>query len=189
MATSHIPVEVRHLLESTRYGVSFPDPSGCQMRFVHDGVDLGGFYAYQKYGGLEQAVQAAIKKNIELRTIYHIKSDGRRRIQPKRMARGTTGILGVAGAKYYDSRRDKWAFRYQVSWRQHQKPKSKTFHLSYDCSSDQMLHAFRTAIQFRAEWEVMANEFDPAKYALWRVRRLYESGNPLLPDGFWSATT
>lgn len=66
MTTKNIPEDVLNLLKETRYGVSFPDPSGCQMRFVNNGVDLGGFFPYRQHGGIKGAVQAAIERNKEL---------------------------------------------------------------------------------------------------------------------------
>lgn len=47
-----IPYSVYDLLAETRYGVSFPCDSGCQMRFKQEGKDLGGFYPYSQYGGV-----------------------------------------------------------------------------------------------------------------------------------------
>jgi len=46
-----MPYIVHDLLEETRFGISFPCDSGCQMRFIHEGVDLGGFYAYSAFNG------------------------------------------------------------------------------------------------------------------------------------------
>jgi hypothetical protein len=185
MPDSHIPEEVRDLLAGTRYGVSFPEPSGCQMRFIQDGVDFGEFFSCRQYGGVRQAVQSAIEKNKELRERYGRKPDGKPKHRIHRKRDGTTGVVGVSGALYYDKRRDTWAFRYQSSWRRKGKPQSKTFHLSKDATPDQLLHGLRTAVQFRKEWELMAEDFDPVRYQQWRVRRLYDPGEPLLPAGFW----
>lgn len=187
MTTSQIPQDVLKLLEETRYGVSFPYPSGCQMRFMHNGVDLGDYYSYRAHGGIKEAVKAAIAKNVELRGRYRRSPKGRPIYRFHSRPHGSTGVVGVSGAKYHDSRRDIWAYRYQVSWRKNHRPMSKTFHLSDDCSPDQMLHAFRTATQFRAEWESTLDEFDHVRFQQWRVRRLYEPGQPLLPEGFWAS--
>lgn len=185
---TEIPSAVLDLLEDTRYGVSFPVPSGCQMRFVHEGVDLGGFYAYSQYDGILKAVQAAIIDNKALRDRYRRRPDGKRPYRFQRAPHGTTGVVGVSCGPYFDPRRDKEAYRYQVSWRQNESPRSKTFHLSASANADQHLHAFRTAIQFRKEWEMLLGEFDPTKYKFWRTRRLYEPGHPALPLSYWDKT-
>jgi hypothetical protein len=184
---SGISSTVLDLLEKTRYGVSFPDPTGCQMRFVHEGVDLGGFYAYSKHGGILEAVQAAIADNKALRDQYRRRPDGKRPYRFHRAPHGTTGVVGVSCGPYFDPRRDKEAYRYQVSWRRNERPRSKTFHLSASATADQHLHSFRTALQFRKEWESLLDEFDPARYKLWRTHRLYEPGYPVLPLSYWDA--
>lgn len=180
-----IPYIVHDLLQETRFGISFPCDSGCQMRFIHEGVDLGGFYAYSKHGGIREAVQAAISDNKELRAQYRCRPDGKRSYRFQRLAYGTTGVVGVSCGPYYDPRRDIEAFRYQVHWRLDNQHKSKTFHLSEGATADQHLHAFRTAIQFRKEWEALLNDFDPSRYKLWRSHRLYDPGHPALPVSFW----
>ncbi|KXS55600.1 MAG: hypothetical protein AWU57_49 [Marinobacter sp. T13-3] len=183
---SHIPFEVRDLLAETRYGITFPCDSGCQMRFVHRGVNRGGgFYAYSQYGGVRPAVKAAIEDNLMLRKKYRRKANGkptyRYRITPK----GALGVVGLSFAHDYDRRRDVYSWRYQAFWRKDSKPRSRTFYLQWDATPDQHLHAFRTALQFRKEWEALLGEFDPARYTLWCTHRLYEPGHPRLPDDFW----
>ena len=188
MPDSHIPTEVRELLSDTRYGLSFPAPSFCQMRFKRNRVDHGGSYPYSRFGGVRGAVLAAIDDNKALREQFLRKSDGKPAFRTERRKSGTTGVVGVAGAPYLDGRRQIWSWRYQVSWRKNNRPCSKTFHLALDSTPDQMLHAFRSAIQFRAEYEALLSEFDPSKYKHWRIRRLYEPRQPLLRENFWPAT-
>lgn len=181
-----IPFIVHDLLQETRYGITFPFSSGCQMRFIHQGVDLGGYYSYSKYGGVRESVLAAIRDNVALRTQYRRRPDGRRAYHIQRAPHGTTGVVGVSCGQYHDPRRDTEAFRYQVHWRRDSQRKAKTFHLSAEATTDQHLHAFRTAIQFRKEWEALLDDFDPTRYKLWRNCRLYLPGSPSLPDSFWS---
>ena len=182
---SSIPKEVQDLLEETRYGISFPVPSGCQMRFIHKGEDLGGFYAYSQWGGIRKAVEAAISRNMQLRMKYGRNEKGHLKTREVLETKGNTGVVGVSGNWTFDKRRNTTRWRYQVSWRMDGVPKSKTFDLSESATPDQFLHAFRTAIQFRKEWEMKKESFDPSPYRLWRVRRLYEPGRPLLPEGFF----
>lgn len=182
---SHIPAPVRDLLKDDRYGVSFPDPSGCQMRFIERGEDLGGFYAYSHYGSIRKAVEAAVSRNQQLRIAFGRR--GRHRQGPRKTQKpwSNTGKVGVSGSWLYDPRRDRWGFRYQVHWKRDGKPASKSFHLSAGFSADHQFHAFRTAMRFRQEWEQDLDAFDPAPFQLWRSRRLYYPDRPLLPEGFW----
>lgn len=186
---SHIPEEVREILATTRYGISFPYPGICQMRFVHNGVDLGGSYPYSVYDGVVGAVNAAVADNVALREKYRCRPDGKRAYRIHRKPHGTTGVVGGSCGPYIDSRRGIEAFRYQVHWRKESARRARTFHLSQDASADQHLHAFRTAIQFRKEWEALLDGFDPTRYKLWRTHRLYEPGQPALPPSFWGANT
>lgn len=177
--------QIDKLLEDSRYGISFPCKGGCQMRFKHQGKDLGGYYSFRQWGGAVKAVEAAISRNKQLRALYKRKSDGRPPTRVSSRPRSNTGVIGVSSNVFYDKRRDRYYFRYQASWRYEGRPRSKSFQLSLDSSADQRLHAFRTALQFRKEWEAMRDRFRPEKYALWRERRMYEPGRPLLPPGFW----
>src|SRR5690554_7816248 len=93
---SSVSSVVDDLLRETRYGISFPCSSGCQMRFIHEGVDLGGYYSYSLYGGIREAVQAAISDNKKLRERYRCRPDGGRPYKLHRKPHGTTGFVGVS---------------------------------------------------------------------------------------------
>lgn len=181
----HIPKEVRGLLKETRYGVTFPHDSGCQMRLVHQGDNLGGYYNYTEWGGVRQAVEAAINRNKQLRALLNRNAMGKPKIRDFRSNRSNTGVLGVSKNTYYDKRRGRSYIRYMASWRRENQNLSKGFHISETATADQHLHALRSAIQFRAEWESSGNQFSPARFNLWRQKRLYEPGDPDLPPNFF----
>lgn len=179
-----MPPGVEDLFTDTKYGVSFPDRTGCQMRFVHKGKDLGWYFNYNDYDTPRDAVLAAIATNKAYREKYKRLPNGRPTVF-ERAPSGTLGVLGVSGSWLEDKRRGSWSYRYQVNWLQQGNKKTKSFWLAADSTPDQFLHGYRTAIQFRAEWEALKDDFDPAHYSLWRSRRLYEPGRPLLPTGFF----
>ena len=182
---NHIPSEVRDLLATTRYGISFPCSSGCQMRFIENGDDHGGFYSYRQWGGVRPAVEAAISRNQQLRALFGRNRTGRPRIRQRVKASSNTGVLGVYKNSYVDKRRGLTYIRYMASWAEHGKPRMRGFHLVEDASADQHFHALRTAIAFRHAWEQDGDGFDPSRFTLWKSKRLYESGDPELPADFW----
>lgn len=185
-SAEHIPEEVRGLLSESRFGITFPCPTGCQMRFVQNGKDLGQFYAYSQWGGKLAAVHAAISRNQQLRTLYKRNKSGRPRVSEYTSSRSNTGVLGVSKNTYFDKRRNRRYARYMASWRKNKENRSKGFHLAADAPADQHLHALRSAIAFRKDWEVHRDSFDPARFKLWKQKRLYELGSPDLPSGFWA---
>lgn len=181
----HIPASVRGLLKETRYGVSFPHDSGCQMRLVHQGENLGGYYNYNEWGGVRQAVEAAINRNKQLRAALNRENSGNPKIRDHRSNRSNTGVLGVSKNTYYDKRRGRYYTRYMASWRRNNKNQNKGFHVPENATADQHFHALRTAIQFRVRWESSGNQFSPSRFKLWRQKRLYEPGEPDLPLDFF----
>lgn len=182
---NHIPAEVRGLLKKTRFGITFPHATGCQMRLIHHGKNLGRYYNYKEWGGVRKAVEAAINRNKQLRALLNRNVTGKPRIRDFRSNRSNTGVLGVSKNTYYDKRRGRSYIRYMASWRRDHRNLNKGFHISETATTDQHLHALRTAIQFRAEWESLGNQFSPTRFQLWRTKRLYEQGDPDLPLNFF----
>lgn len=182
-----IPTEVADLLADRRFGITFPCASGCQMRFIHERKDYGQFYSYAKHGGVRKAVLQAIKDNQALCARYRRRiSNGRPSFRVNETNRSNTGVNGVTGSSYFDSRRQKTYFRYQARWQDSKgKARIRSFMLVEPSTADQKLHTLRTAIHFRKQWEQDLDQFQPQRYQLWKSRRLYEAGHPLLPDDFW----
>ncbi|WP_166255922.1 hypothetical protein [Marinobacter salicampi] len=184
-SAEHIPAEVRDLLAESRFGITFPCPTGCQMRFIQEGKDLGQFYAYSHWGGMRGAVEAAISRNQQLRALYKRNKSGRPRSRERSPSRSNTGVLGVSKNTYFDKRRNRYYARYMASWRKNSENRSKGFHLAAEATPGQHLHAFRSAMAFRHDWEEHGDTFDPARFKPWKQKRLYEPGSPDLPSGFW----
>ncbi|KMT67061.1 hypothetical protein [Catenovulum maritimum] len=163
--------KLQQKLTENTFGISFPSRSGCQMRFVRNGKDLGGFYSYKQWGSVNKAVEAAISKNRQLKALYPISKTNRKR-KPKPDA--SCGFNGVGFREKLDKRRNKIERFYWASFKRNGKPAIKTFSLGYkEFSADQQLHAYRTAIQFRKEWELLDSEMKEEKYKDWQNKRLY----------------
>jgi len=182
-----VPNEVQTLLKDQRFGITFPCKSGCQMRFIHNGEDLGGYFAYRQWGGLRKAVEAAISRNHQLRVIHKRQGrTGKAKFRKNAKARSNTGVIGVYGSRYYDERRAKHYFRYLVRWSDTKgKGRIKTFNLTEPYTADQQVHTFRSATHFRKAWENELEDFDHIRFKLWRQKRLYHPGQPDLPADFW----
>lgn len=172
----YIPKQLRSILEIDAHGISFPCKSGCQMRFIRDKVDMGGFYSYKQWGGIDKALKAAMNRNRQLKMLY---PTHRIKRQHKPKPGTSCGFNGVGYREKLDKRRNEIERFYWVSYRRNGKPAVKTFSLGYsDFSPDLQLHAYRTAIQFRAEWDVVGNSMDEDKYKKWKTMRLYDPSLP-----------
>jgi hypothetical protein len=172
----YIPVDLTPTLEKDAHGISFPCDSGCQMRFIRNKKDLGGFYSYKQWGGIEKALQAAMSRNQQLKALYPA-SKIRRVRKPKD---GTScGFNGVGFREKLDKRRNEIERFYWVSYKKDDKPAVKTFSLGYTAfDADVQFHAYRTAIQFRKEWDELGEDMNFGKYKNWRKIRVYELNSP-----------
>lgn len=146
------------------HGVSFPDSSGCQMRFVRDGKDLGGFYSYNLYGGITKAVKAAMSRNQQLRVADRLKG------MP------TTPTAGVTWVERFDERRKVYEYLYRVFYKKPDgRAAGKSFYLGSGerPSADKQLHAFRTAKLFRHHYQIYGPDLDVTWFNPWKEVRLY----------------
>lgn len=157
--------EQRRQLSENGHGLSFPCKSGCQMRLIKDGQDLGGFYSYRQFGSIAKAVQAAMNKNRHLKVA--IKS------QPG----GASKSEFVYFVNRFDKRKGKTEYRYQVSYRKNGKVANKAFSLGHaEPSADKLLHAYLTAKLFRFYYEELGEDFDESCFKRWKHTRLYLPG-------------
>lgn len=93
----------------------------------------------------------------------------------------STGVLGVSRSVQFDKRRSVYYLVYSCHWRRDGKGHTKTFHVGRyaEVSTDEELHAFRTAVLFRKEYEMykdneIENQFSPERFKFWRKLRLYD---------------
>ncbi len=172
----YIPDHLKVILNEDAHGISFPCNSGCQMRFIRNKKDLGGFYSYKQWGGIEKALKAAINRNKQLKALYPTHMIKRKH---KPNPNTSCGYNGVGYREKLDKRRGEIERFYWVSYRKNGKPAVKTFSLGYtDFSPELQLHAYRTAVQFRAEWDELGHDMNEGKYKDWKKQRLYNFGYP-----------
>lgn len=164
--------------------ITEPDPKGFQVRIVRNKKEHSRYFSHKQWGSKIKALTGArnwrdqmlvslgkVSKNLPERTITSHKK--------------TTGVRGVSRSIQYDKRRDTHCLVYSVHWRMAGKARTKTFHVGLigGVSADEEFHAFRTAMQFRREYEMSVVDslpFIPEDYKHWRTSRLYEAAEPML---------
>lgn len=92
----------------------------------------------------------------------------------------STKFEGVRYVNNLDKRRGKVERRYEVVTRDHKgKQLITVFSLGYkEFDAEWQLHAYRTAIQFRKEFELYGANMYRNKYKHWKERKLYVPGYP-----------
>lgn len=165
-----LDIQTRNILAKNGFGLSFPCRTGCQMRLIHKKKNLGGFYSYRLYGGIQKAVNAAINKNRSLRALL-----GQDDMSEKGFVYFTVR---------FDKRKEKYEWIYQVSYFKDRKRATKTFSLGYvDASTGltpsaaKCLHTYLTARVFRFYFETLGDGFDEECFKQWKTCRLYMPGN------------
>ncbi|MCP4523411.1 MAG: hypothetical protein GY828_04265 [Candidatus Gracilibacteria bacterium] len=151
------------------------------MRFIRNKKNLGSFYSYKKWGGVNAAIEAAISQNKVLKA-QHPTSKIRRVRKPKEGRHPSAGFNGVGFRKKLDKRRGEFEHFYWVSYKKKDKAAVKTFSLGYTAyDAETQLHAYRTAIQFRKEWDELDEGMDFERYKHWRKNRVYCPNNSKAP--------
>lgn len=158
---SKLPPHLVKSLELDGYGISFPESSGLQMRFLRDGKDLGGFYSYLQFGGVKKACEAAISRNMQLRAAI-----------PRIIESPFDGVYWV---ERNDKRKGKIEYTYRVNYKKPDGSKSvRSFGFGHKMPSpDKQLHGFRTAKLFRYMDSI--GELDYQWFNRWKHVRLYTS--------------
>ncbi|GAB0154717.1 hypothetical protein [Marinobacterium sp. BA1] len=155
------------LLATDGHGISFPEPTGCQLRVVREGIPHGGFFAYNQYGGPEYAIEAAIEECQRLRKKYRI-----------------TGNLTrdhVQWVESYRRSRGGYEYSYRVYIKVNGKVRAKSFGFGSKLpSADKQLHAYRTARLFYHFYEQYGDDINLywSWFDRWKEVRLYYPEQP-----------
>lgn len=178
---SAIPLDVEKKLNTallTRlkkdgHGISFPDRTGCQVRFQRGQEIISRFYAYAEYGGIRKALTAAIDYVCTLRLLAEHKNIPR---------------SGTGGVTYIERRSsrcpDRLEYCYSVYYyKPDGKRSTKWFYIGTGerPSPDKQLHAFRTAKLFRHHYELYGPTLDVAWFKPWKYTRLYTPDREYFP--------
>lgn len=159
-----LSAEQKKQLQEDGHGLSFPCVSGCQMRFIRDGKNHGGFFSYKQFGGVGKAVLAAMNRNRLLRA----------RFSHARKSDSDFVYLVVRS----DKRKGKTEWRYQVSYTKAGKPACKAFSMGHTPpSTEKLVHAYLTARLFRFYFEELGPDFDESAFKVWKTTRLYLPGS------------
>lgn len=155
--------------------ITMPDAHGYQVRIVRAGKEHSRYFSTKVWGGENHALEAAINWRDMKRASLPRKVAAENQ-QPKN---NSTGINGISKVVHYDKRRNTETLRYQVSYRTKDAKQSvRTFQVGHTnrLTTDDDLHAFKTAIAFRREYELarsLDEEFNAEKYSNWKNEKLY----------------
>jgi hypothetical protein len=169
--------------------ITEPDNKGFQVRIVRNKKEYSRYFSHQMWGGKRKSLDSAISWRDQLLVLFREKNKYRQQTTLPSNKK-STGVLGVSRSVQYDKRRDIHYLVYSCHWRKNGNGHTKTFHVGRagEVSTDEELHAFRTAVLFRKEYEMFKDEgieerFSPDRYKFWRTEKLYGE------QKFYSTTT
>jgi hypothetical protein len=153
--------------------ITEPDSGGFQVRVVRDRKEYSRYFSHNLWGSKNKSLKGAINWREQILVLIGDK-------KPTPIGKKSTGIVGVSRTVQFDKRRDEHSLVYSCHWRRNGKGHTKTFHVGLveNVTPDMEFHAFRTAVQFRKEYEFYKDRgkidfFMPERYKLWRTERLY----------------
>ena len=158
--------------------ITSPSSEGFQVRIVRNKKEYSRYFSHKQWGSKKRALVGA--RNWRDQMLVSLgkpeKYITEREISPNKE---TTGVRGVSIQKKYDKRKDASYLNYLVYWRDGNKAKNRTFAVGRigEVEADQELHAFRTAVRFRQEYELSKAEgceFYPERFANWKKERVYD---------------
>lgn len=158
--------------------ITAPDPKGFQVRIVRNKKEYSRYFSHGRWGSKLKALKGA--RNWRDQMLVSLGSV--ERYLPERAIashKKTTGVRGVSKSIQYDKRWDTHYLVYSAHWRKAGKAHTKTFYVGRmgTVDADAEFHAFRTAAQFRHEYELSKAEelpFYPERFKLWKKERFYE---------------
>ena len=163
--------------------ITSPDPKGFQVRIVRNKKEHSRYFAHRQWGSKQKALIGA--RNWRDQMLVSLGSENKYLPERKIFTnKKTTGIRGVSRSVQLDKRNGVNYVVYSVHWRRAEKASTKTFYVgrANEVSADQEFHAFRTAVQFRREYELYKSEdvaFNPDGFKQWKIERLYEKPGKL----------
>ncbi|MCK5888939.1 MAG: hypothetical protein KAG19_03245 [Methylococcales bacterium] len=173
-------------MPKTKYKqITEPDHRGFQVRIVRNKKEYSRYFSHKMWGSKIKSLKSAISWRDQMLVLF--KEDKKyQQESPIPPHKKSTGVLGVSKSIQYDKRRGVHYLVYSCHWRKNGHGHTKTFHVGRadNVSTDEELHAFRTAVLFRKEYEVFkekdkVSDFLTDKYKDWKKERLYD-GNAAL---------
>ncbi len=153
--------------------ITAPDKGGFQVRIVRNRKEYSRYFSNKLWGSRKKSLKAAVSWREQMLVLV---GD----VKPTPLANKSTGVMGVSKIVKYDKRRGSFSLFYSCHWRKNKKACTKQFYvgLANEVTADEDFHAFRTAVQFRKEYELFKeigqeNLFSPEKYKLWKTERFY----------------
>ncbi|MCK5889445.1 MAG: hypothetical protein KAG19_05835 [Methylococcales bacterium] len=158
---------------SKHKNITEPDVRGFQVRLVRNRKEYSRYFSHKSWGSKNKSLKAAINWRDQMLVII-----GDNKATP--IGQKSTGIVGVSRTIHNDKRWGSQALVYCCHWRKNDKVYNKSFQVGLldKITADDEFHAFRTAVQFRKEYEFYKevgreDGFDPEKYRGWKTEKLY----------------
>lgn len=153
--------------------ITAPGGGGFQVRIVRNRKKYSRYFSHKLWGGKEKSFKAAVSWREQILALV---GD----VKPTPLSNKSTGIVGVSKILKYDKRRGSCSLFYSCHWRKNKKACTKQFYVGLvdEVTADEDFHAFRTAVQFRKEYELFKEKgredlFSPEKYKLWKTEKVY----------------
>lgn len=158
--------------------ITEPDQNGFQVRIVRNGTEHSRYFSHRSWGGKDKSLNSAQNWRDQMLVVLAVRHKNLLNREPLPTKR-STGVRGVSKSIQYDKRRNVHYLVYEVHWKSNNEFKNKSFHVGRlgDVDADEELHAFRTALQFRKEYEWCRENgefFDAERYRPWKKKRLYD---------------
>jgi hypothetical protein len=151
--------------------ITEPSSAGFQVRIVRDRKEHSRYFAHKLWGSKAKSLKGAINWRDQTLVLIGDK-------KPTPVGKKSTGIVGVTRTVQFC--KGVHALVYSCHWRRNNKGHTKAFQVGvvHKVTADQEFHAFRTAVQFRKEYEFFKDTgkehlFSPEKYKLWRTEKMY----------------
>lgn len=151
--------------------ITEPDTRGFQVRIVRDRKEYSRYFSHNIWGNKSKSLKAAISWRDQTLVLIGDK-------KPTPVGYKSTGVVGVTRTVQFS--KGSYALVYSCHWRRNKKGHTKAFQvgLVHKVTADEEFHAFRTAVQFRKEYEFYKdngkeNLFAPERYKLWRTEKFY----------------
>lgn len=156
--------------------ITQPDDSGYQVRIVRRGKEYSKYFSHRLWGNERRSLQAAIHWRDQMDAVLLGRN---KRFLKVPSNKTSTGVTGVSRTIKHDQRKNADYLCYQVFWVNDGVAKNKTFQVgrAENVSPDDELHAFRTAVHFRTQYEYAIDnnlKFDDRDYAGWKKRKVYD---------------
>jgi len=157
--------------------ISEPDPWGFHVKIIRSKEKYVKYFSHIQWGGKRKSLAAAKSWRDQLLAILG-PPDRYLIDRPAGPDNLSTGVRGVFKQITYHKKYDFESLAYTVCWKFNGETKSKSFYVGKlgNFTTSEELHAFRTAVKFRQEYELYkfnGLRFDISRFNDWKNNVVY----------------